>query len=176
MKKVSLRITLYLFLLLVSAFLSFYFEGYYKKMMRYFYEAFTFNRVSFYFPSKYMDFPSSDFIITLWLFLVLYYHFLIIKKSRPAFLRNLFPFSISFVSLLLMCYIDVNVKLMECTQCVDGRIQLFYNAVPYDALFILSLIFGGIPLMLVLFSNYFKRNKTNPIRLQSIERPGKGNN
>lgn len=156
MKKITLRLALYLLLLLIAGFVSFCFEGYYQKMIRRFYELFSFHRVSFHTPKMYIDFPGYAFIFSFWLFIVLYYHFLEIRKMKPVILKNLFPLLISCVSLTLICYINANAKLASCTQCVDGIIQISYNAVPYDFIFILSLTFGAIPLILTLVSKHFK--------------------
>ena len=160
MKKIILRLLLYLFLLVAAAFVCFYFESYYQQMIRNFYELFSFHRISFHTPAKFMRFTRYSFIFSFWLFIVFYYHFLEIRKTKPVILKNLLPSIITGIFLMLICYIDASIKLASCTQCVDGRIELSYYDPPYDFIFILSLTIGTIPLILVLFSAYFKtKNK-----------------
>lgn len=160
MKKIILQIIIYIGLFLVSGILSISFEANYREMIRYFYEIFTLHKVSFHTPTKYIHFPSFSFVFIFSTFVLLYYPFLRIKRKQAFYFKNLLPLFISCISLLLSCYICSNTVVINCTQCIDGRIELQYEEVPYDGIFIFSLVCGILPLILTVIATVVKKRKT----------------
>ena len=154
-----LNIFVYLVLFFISGALSFSLESDYEKMIRFFYQTFTYHRISYHIPAKYIRFPSFGFIVSPGLFLILYYHFLKIKKTNFSLLKNLLPFIIAVVSLLLTCYVASNSIIINCTQCIDGQIELQYSDLPYDAIFIWSLGLGSLPLILTFIPALKRKSK-----------------
>lgn len=129
-----------LIILYCSAYFAFYFEESYRKLIRYLYELFTQNKISFIHPRKYFHFASGEFVSTFALF-ILSIIYLLRKHTKKQNIINLFlGILILATSTFIICYVDSFLKLAECTTLENGERILNYDDLNYDILFISSLI------------------------------------
>lgn len=143
----------------LSAYLAFYFEENYRKLIRLLFEFFTENKISFNQPRKYFHFASGEFVLTFSLFnLILIYLFR--KHTKKQNIINFFlGISILAISTFTFCYFNGLLKLAECTACENGERKLNYNDINYDKIFIVSLILTLLPSIITEFKNQKKINK-----------------
>jgi hypothetical protein len=137
---------------LPAAFLAFYSEISYRRMVRFFFQLFQDGKIKF--IGKNFHFPDPYFIISFGLYCVLLSVFLT-GLARHKSLKLVFTLLIFFVATLATTYIDSMLKVAECTACRDGVRTLHFNAISYLFHFITGLLLSLLPFGLP----YFKRNK-----------------
>lgn len=125
--------------------LSFYSEEYYRKVLRYFYERLSQNKISFNTPHKYFHFASDMFVISFGLFAVVLSYLLYRQTQRQKAINLTLTVSILILITIFICYIDSSIKLIECTACDDGTRVLNYDDIKYDKIFVTCLIIALIP-------------------------------
>lgn len=82
------------------------------------------------------------------------------KLLKSDIRKRLFKIILTVISFLLataiICCINSNLYVMECTACNDGTRELIYGHVNYDAIFIGSL---GISLLVFFVTDFITQNK-----------------
>src|SRR5215204_5141446 len=103
MSKLKAGIILFAIFIL-SIYCAFYFENSYQNLIRYLYIAFTNNKISFFFPEKYIHFASWGFVISFGLFIVTLC-FLIYRQTNKQRVSNIsLAIFLFVVSLLIQSY------------------------------------------------------------------------
>lgn len=105
-------------------------------------------------------FPSWTSLIS-FSFLFTLIWFLNNKLKLKAFICLLvITIIIFFISLCSISFINIKLKLIQCTACDDGILKIHYNSISYDSIIILSLIVSLIPNLVFFFKNKIsQRNK-----------------
>lgn len=141
-----------IFLLTIS--IAFYYENYYRILVRFFFKFFQGDKIKFVGKNFHL-FASTYFVLAFGLFSVLFAIFL--RGQTKKFVYSALAIVIFFVTTTVTTYIDSLSKVVECTTCEDGIRSLHYNAVNYDFHFITSLVVGLSPLLWT----FFKRQISN---------------
>lgn len=125
---------------------AFFFEENYNAFVRQLFKAFQGNKIQFV-GKGFQLFASWYFLIAFGLFsvlltLLLYGHINKIRLIHLSLTILLFSFTTIATS-----FIDSTGYVVECTACQDGIRSLHYSDVNYDFHFIISLLFGLLPLL-----------------------------
>jgi len=139
-KRLCLIISVAVFLF--SAGSTYFFEEYFRKMIRYFFEFSTDENLTF-IGKNFHLFPSEEFQIGFGLFCVFLFNVLKTHKLLNILIVAVLFFSVAFG----ISYVESNMKIIGCTACDDGKFKMHYNAVAYDFIFICSLIISCSPFL-----------------------------
>lgn len=143
-----LRNILVLFLIFIlSVYSSFYFEESFRKITRYLYVAFSNEHISFSPPRKDFHFASDEFVLGFGLFTT-FSCFLLYRLEAKRIINIALILVLFASSVLIFCYFGSLAKLATCTSCQNGNLQLHYREISYDRIFISSLIFAIVPLII----------------------------
>ena len=83
-----------------------------------------------------------------------------VKISKT--LRNAFLLILLFtVTLIGICAIDANLKIIECTACEDGIRRLGHSEINYGLILAISIIISIIPSLILLIRNWKKPAHNN---------------
>ena len=146
---------------ILSLYCAFYFENSYQNLIRYLYIAFTNNKISFFFPGKYIHFASWGFVISFGLFTITLCFVIYRQTNKQRVINISLAMFLFVISLLIHCYSDSLFKLIECTACNDGTRKLHYNEINYDSIFISSLVIAIIPAVITAIRKRIKlKHKT----------------
>jgi hypothetical protein len=128
-----------------AAILSFYFEEHFRKHIRYLYENLFAHTISFSQPGKYFYFTNAWYVFSFALFMSLLSYFLIQQTWWQRLRNTVLAFIIFNVFIMLYCYVDGTIKIMQCTTCNNGMRVLKYDDIEYDIIFIWSLVLAILP-------------------------------
>jgi hypothetical protein len=130
---------------IVAIVASFCFEEPYRRMMRYFYRAFTHNKIGFF--GKSALFSASDyFIIGFALFCVLFTFFIWGRSFKQCLLWGVLTVALFFVVITVTAYFDSAAIVAKCTSCKGGKTLMPNSQLKYDRVFIAGLIAALLPL------------------------------
>jgi glycerol uptake facilitator-like aquaporin len=135
------------------ALLAFTYEENYREFIRNLYQQLTENKISFKNDVKYLHFASGEFISAFVIFLISKFILLKRQENRQRIKNIVIGMLLIIISTIVICYIDSNGKLIECTACDNGRRVLGFNDINYDFIFITSLLFGISPTILTEIKN-----------------------
>ena len=136
-----------LILFIVAAYSSLFIEEYFRKTIRYLYEYSTNGKISFFFTGKHY-FLSEKFAFSFGLFMVIFSFLLYRQTNRKRVIIFFLTILLFIISIVISCYFDASLKLVECTACNGGAKQLHYNDINYDFIFISALFFALIPTLI----------------------------
>lgn len=142
---------------LLSVYVSVRLEGDYRKLIRWLYENLSGHKISFHHPRKYFHLASGFFVLSIALFNVILLH-IILKLRRLQLVINSVLSAFGFiVSLLIYSLIDSNIRIMECTACDNGSLQLQYDDLKYDRIILVALLVAIAPWVI----GFLKRQNKN---------------
>ena len=131
---------------IMSVILAFYFEEYYRSMVRFFYKYLSDNKIQFV-GKDFNLFINYYFLLSFGLSCVIFVKSNN-KKATEIFIWVFISVSLFLISTILISYIDSVLKLVECTGCDDGIRKLNYNEINYNYNFIFSIIIALIPILI----------------------------
>jgi len=146
--KIFFKIICFIIILYLIFLATFLFEEDYRKAIRYLFEFFSDNKLSFHMPKKHFHFASDEFIFSPCAFFILMFVFLKHETKKTIILKSILAFFIFPVSNLIFCILDSFGKLAECTACQDGTRILSYDEINYDLIFITSLTLSLLPVII----------------------------
>jgi len=114
---------------------------------------------------NFLFFPTGDFQLYFSIFSTLIAFGLIKSKGQKWLLKIGMILILLFLTLVSSCWIYAAGKVAECTACQNGQRTIRYNEVPYNIIFLVSLL---VPLMAFIIFDILTRRKVVPER---IERP-----
>ena len=124
---------------------SFPLEGPYRRMLRFFYKAFSHQKIVF-FGKNVRFFPSDYFIIGFALFCVLFTFFIWGRPFRQCLAWSGLVVALFFLVIMGTAYFDSAAIVAKCTSC-KGREALISNSqLKYDLVFIAGLLVSLLPL------------------------------
>jgi glycerol uptake facilitator-like aquaporin len=151
------RFFLSIFIGIVAAYflalLAFTFEENYREFIRNLDQQLTENKISFKNDVKSLHFASGEFISAFVIFLISKFILLKRQENKQRIKNIVLGMLLIIISTIVICYIDSNGKLIECTACDNGRRVLGFNDINYDFIFITSLLFGILPTILTEIKN-----------------------
>lgn len=140
---------------LIACYSTLFFESEYRTLVVKLYKFSTKNNISF--TGKAFNlFPTYKFSVFFGIWIVFFIFRIINFKIKNRFIHFVCSFFLFFITTFLFCYIEGNLKIIECTACDDGKLQINYNQINYDLIFITSLIVSIMPLLITTI----KRNKS----------------
>lgn len=150
MKKTILRIIIFI----VGVGIAFLTETFFRGFIQDIFQISTSHKIQF--IGKNIHFiPNIIFLLTLGLSLVIFSIENSDKNSSQIFINLIRSLFIFFVSIILISAIDANLKVIECTACIDGIRKLNRNDINYGILLGSSILISIIPSLM----NIFKKNK-----------------
>ncbi|MGX7668751.1 hypothetical protein [Flavobacterium pedocola] len=151
--KVFFRIIIGVVVAYFLAVLAFLYEERYRKLIRKLYGLLTENKITFEQSGKYFHFPSGTFIFAFVLFSITLFLLLKRQNKRQRIKNIVFGILLLAISTFTFCFLDSVGKLAECTACNDGKRVLGFNAINYDLLFVMSLLFAILPTIVTEIKN-----------------------
>ncbi len=115
------------------------------QFVRYLYTSLTNNKISFLVPKFELHFFSVSFIILFGLYFGILLYLFARQSPKQRFLNFFLTLIFLISSFFLVCYIDANMKLIECTACNEGKRILSYHDINYIKIFIVTLFFSLTP-------------------------------
>ena len=147
---IKLKVILFLIgVFLVSSFSGFFFEDYYRILIRYLFRLFSGNNISFY--GKGFQFPGYFFIIGFGFLCTLISLFALRKK----FLKIVLIILVFSLTTMATSYLDSKSKIVMCDVCKDNKRILNYNDIDYNFHFFVGLALSLLSLRI----NRLKRIK-----------------
>lgn len=146
---------------IVSIYIAFYLEEYYRKTIRFLFTYFNSN-VSFNHPRKYYHFASGAFVTTFGIFNVILFIALNKLNVKRKIINLFLLLLILVISTITFCYFNSLFKVIECTACDDGKVKLTYDSVNYDLIFITSLLLSSTPILISSILHW-KKNKLRKV-------------
>ena len=129
---------------IASIYCAFYFEGSFRRLIRYLYIAFSNGKISF-FPKKDIRFASWGYVVSFGLFIAALCFLFYRQTNKQRIINVALAIFLFVASILIQSYLGSLFKLIECTACNDGTRKLHFNEINYDQIFISSLILAIIP-------------------------------
>jgi len=105
--------------------------------------------------------PNIIFLLTLGLSLVIFSIENSDKNSSQIFINLIRSLFIFFISIILISAVDANLKVFECTNCIDGIRKLNWNDINYGIILGSSILISIIPSLI-------KIKKTNSTKKYEI--------
>jgi hypothetical protein len=137
------------FVFIISMVSAFFFEEYFRKLIRYFYTFSTDNNISF-IGKNFHLFASNLFVTGFGLYCVLLFN---IVKKRKA-INALIISSLFTITSFTISFYDSKSKIIVCTACDNGKLKINYNGIDYDFIFITSLLISILPFLLKSIRKY----------------------
>jgi|GEM_PF-1035865 len=153
-----------------AAGLAFYFENSYREIIRQLYSSLTHHKISFANPGKTFHFASGLFMSSFGLYAACILYFLGLQTNRQKLVNGLLTFIIFPLTIILYCYIDGSIKLIECTACDDGTSILTYSQIRYDKIFVLSLFISLMPILLTDLKRRILAARTYSVKVTTQKR------
>jgi amino acid transporter len=151
--KFIFKILIGIFVVYFLALFAFTYEENYRELIRNLYQQLTENKITFKNYGKYFHFASGEFVSAFVIFIISIFIFLKRQENRKRIRNIILGTLLLIITTILFCYIDSNGKLIECTACGDGKRVLGFNDIIYDLIFISSLIFGILPVIITEIKN-----------------------
>jgi len=140
------RILILPLVFVLASIASFFIQKPFARMVRYFYTAFTHNKI--YFTGKYFRlFPGDAFILSFGIFCVVFTALLFRHRFKQGLYRTLMVLGLFFLSVTVICWINSAALLATCTACKEGRRVSGMGQVKYDIIFITGLSIAILPVM-----------------------------
>jgi drug/metabolite transporter (DMT)-like permease len=117
------------------------------KLARQLYASLTYNKISFHLPKLDFYLPSVPFMISLGLYNVVLLYLFARQTSKQRLINTFLTIIFLVSTMVLYCYFDANIKLIECTACNDGKRELYYSDIHYTKISIVTLLTSLIPFM-----------------------------
>ena len=152
------QVLIYTALFLVSTWTAFQFENSFRELIRKIYTSLSGNDILFVQPGKYIHFPSSIYLLSFGLFVATFFYLLTNLTPYQRIRISALAILIFVGSVIIHCYFDGLMKIIECTACNDGKRTLRFNHIKYDLIFISSLILSIMPTCIL----EIKRRIKNP--------------
>jgi hypothetical protein len=131
---------------------SFFFEENYRHLVRYLYRFFTNGDLSFAGKNFHL-FPSWSFMLAFAAFCVLLTIRMLIRPRWKNATMALIAVLIFFSATGVICWWNSHTEIIMCTACKNGK-KVLYHGTNYDTIFITSLAFAVIPVILSLIKAY----------------------
>lgn len=148
-----------LLLFVASVYFSFLYDDDFREMVRFLYNYLSSDKIEIRVPAKYIHFAGGAVVLTFAFYTVLLY--ILLRKEELK--KILFFLSLSlimfFISVVAACYIEGLVLLAECTTCLNGRRTIRGSEIPYDRIFIQSIIIATIPAIVNMIREFFRNRK-----------------
>lgn len=142
----SKRVLVLPLVFVVAVVISFFIQTPFARMVRYFYQLATHNKL--YFTGKYFRlFPSDAFILSFGGFCVVLTTLLFRHAFKQALYRTALVLALFFVSVASISAFNAQTRLTECTACKDGRRAMSARELKYDAVFIAGQVIALLPLV-----------------------------
>ena len=138
-------IIIYFVLFLFGLTIAIISEDHFHRLVRYLYEVLTKNKINFHIQKLELYFFSLPFIISVGLYSMILFYLLRKQSSNQRNVNFILTLILLSSSIPLICYIDANIKLIECTACKDGFRELNFSDISYSTILILSLLTSLIP-------------------------------
>jgi len=140
------RILILPLVFVLASIASFFIQKPFARMTRYFYTAFTHNKI--YFTGKYFRlFPGDAFILSFGIFCVVLTALLFRYTFKQGLYRILMVVGLFFLSVTIVCWVNSTAWLATCTACKSGRRPMGVGQVKYDIIFITGLSIALLPAM-----------------------------
>ena len=131
---------------------SFCFEENYRYLVRYLYRFFTHGNLSFAGKNFHL-FPCWSFLLAFAAFCVLLTIRMLIRPDWKNVTMVLIAAFIFFSATSVICWWNSNTEIIMCTACKNGK-KILYHGTNYDTIFITSLAFAVIPVLISLIKVY----------------------
>ena len=142
---------------LLATLSAFYFEEYYRTLIRLLYKYFTADSISF--IGKNFHFTSLYFLIAFGLFCLIMRYNQLGRNFSQVFLSILLVTVLFFLTTTVISYFSSQLKIIECTACNDGKRSLQFNGINYDLIFMSSLFIATLPILIKKIRNRMKASK-----------------
>lgn len=146
MRKIIIGIVVFILGIIISIIA----ESHFRHLIQHLYRVLT--NDSIYFIGKdFRLFPSIFYCLGfgVWTFIV--WQQLSRLSKEKGLLNGLLILGMFSFTLIILCYLDSNLKIMKCTMCDDGRRGLRYSEVKYDFLIEISLLISLLPILVISF-------------------------
>lgn len=159
MTKVKI-VLLFIVVFLVATFSAFFFEEYYRELVRCFFKFFSGEKITF-IGKNFHLFASNMFVLSFGIFsVILLFHFYV-QKIRA--LRDLIiMILLFFATTIVASYIGGVTKILACAACGNGKLNLNYNGINYDLYFVVSQACALFPVITNLIRRNYKSKLNYP--------------
>lgn len=140
MKKIILRIIIFL----VGVGIAFLTESFFRGFIQDVFQISTSDKIQFFGKNIYFI-PNVIFLPILGLSLVTLSIENSNKNNFQIFINILRSLLLFFISIILISAVDANLKVIECTACIDGIRKLNWNDINYGIILGSSLLISIIP-------------------------------
>jgi hypothetical protein len=139
-----------LLLFVSSVYFSFLYDDDFRRMIRFLYTYLSNDRIEVKNPKKYIHFAKGSVVLTFAFYTVLLYTFLQKEKLKKIFLFSSITLVIFFMSVFITCYIEGLLLLAESTTYLGGKRVISFSEIPYDRIFIQSIIIAALPIIVTM--------------------------
>lgn len=148
MKKIILRIIIFL----VGVGIAFLAESFFRGFIQNIFQISTSYKIQF--IGKNIHFiPNIIFLLILGLSLVILSIENSNKNNSKIFINIIRSLLLFFISIILISAVDANLKVIECTACIDGIRKIKWNDINYGIILGISLLISIIPSLTNIFKN-----------------------
>ena len=147
MKKRIFQILLAIIIFMVSNVIASLYGNYFRRLVRYFFQYSTDGNITF-IGKNFHLFESAEFGISFGLFSIFVFYTFKEFNSQRKIMSGIIIFLLFIVSTFIMCYFESNSRIIECTACDDGKLNINYNSINYDSIFITSLVISVFPFLI----------------------------
>jgi hypothetical protein len=151
---------LLLVIFVASVYVSFLFEGSYRRYVRHLYVVLSAGDISFFGFKEYIHFASARFVLSFGFFVIMLCFLGYRQTGKQRIINVVLGLMLLMTSIAMHVYFDSIVKIAECTACSDGTRKLHATDIPYDGIFIGSLVWAILPFLITEFSR-IRRQKAN---------------
>ena len=146
------QVLIILLLFVASVYCSFLYDAEFRRMVRFLYTFLSGDRIEIIAPKKYIHFANEIVVLSFAFYTVLLYTILREERFRGALLFLSLTLIMFFITVAFSCYIEALALLAECTACLDGKRIIGFNEIPYGRIFVQSLIFSTLPVIVRIIS------------------------
>jgi len=144
---------------ILSVYSAFFFEEHFRELIRFLFRFFSNSKISFIYPRKYIHFATGEFVISFGIFLTVFVLILKRQTLRQKLINLFLTIFLFSISICIYSYFDSQLRLIECTNCINGQRSLNLNEIKYDTIFIISLIIGIIPSLITEIKRFNNNRK-----------------
>ncbi len=162
MRRVIFTILICFILFFAGLFLTSYLEIYYRRYIQFLYKWSTNGNLTLV-GKNFRLFPKNPYLFSLGIYLSILFLFFRSKIKTNYWLLVASSIFFIWISIVVISFINSNIRLLSCTACNDGKLSINLYEVPYDEIVSLALLVGLIPIFWKLLRKMLKSEEDNPL-------------
>ena len=133
-----------IFIFLFGVIISIIIDDSLRTIIQHLYRTLTNDSIYFFGKSLYL-FPNPLQVLAIGFWIFVFWKNNLTLNLKQKIINGFWVIGLFTITLILLIFIDGNLKVMQCTMCDDGRVGISHSDINYGVLIFLSLLVSVLP-------------------------------